>query len=219
MAFSGRRDFVSLVNFFRYLPGLLCNSPPIFKQVRLSADLPEAYTKGRCCGPHCQCSSRFSADHKAVVKHTFHPGCRRRECPWSLCKTTISVPVWVGYSYNFATPASHDKLLPRHQQANLPPAGVSKRGAFRHHMNSGSRCMMPSAIYSDCKHVLSGLASAFSFLRLLRKELDAMLGPVGVNNSMLRMQECMAKCWDWKHLLTSDPAAQHEASFMWPGLE
>lgn len=129
------------------------------------------------------------------------------------------MPVWVRYSYNFATPASHDKLLPRHQQANLPPAGVSKRGTFRHHMNSGSRCMMPSAIYSDCKHVLSGLASAFSFLLLLRKELDAMLGPVGVNNSMLRMQECMAKCWDWKHLLKSDPAAQHVASFMWLGLE
>lgn len=199
LAFACCEKFKPLRTLFSHLPRLTTRSPPIFRDVELSTDLPEAYTKGRVLGPHCQCPSR----HARAARHMSLQGHR------------VRVPPWVAKSFNVEHGVGADWKFPRYQEKSLPKPGTSKPGTFRHH--GPNRCLVPAALYTDLKRILLGLASARSFINLFKVEIAAMLGPVGMNDGMVHLQKAASICWDWELLLTAAPTKLQEEAFLFFG--
>lgn len=189
LAFSCSKAFKPLMTLFMYLPQLMMHSPPIFKQVKLSTDLPQAYTKGRVLGPHCQCASRHFGKKKSL----------------NVRGKQIRLPPWSATSFNANRDAGDSAYLcPRFQESKVPTPGTSKPGTFRH-AGACSRCFVPMALYTDFRHIMRGLSSAKAFVNSFKAEMSGMLGPVGVNDGMISLQQAMSRCWNWEQLIVRQP--------------
>ena len=185
------------MTLFMHLPHLVMHSPPIFQQVKLSTDLPQAYSKGRVLGPHCQCASRHFGRKKILKVHGME----------------VKLPPWSAKSFNCDRDAGDsDYLFPRFQESRVPTPGTSKPGTFRH-AGACSRCFVPVALYTDFKRIMRGLSSAKAFINSFKFEMSGMLGPVGMNGGMISLQQAMSTCWNWEHLIVRPPSPAEIEAF------
>lgn len=177
------------------------HAPPIFHDVKLSTDLPEAYARGRVLGPHCQCASRHFA--------------KNSDKKWKGGKKTVHLPPWSAKSFNAKRDAAEaGYYFPRFQDSKVPTPGTSKPGTFRHAIGpSSSRCFVPMALYTDFSRIMRGLSSARAFIKSFKSELVEMLGPVGVNDGMILLQEAMHTCWNWDELVGREPTRPEIEAF------
>ena len=213
-----RKLMTPLSLLMQRLPKLMCNTPPIFQDVKLT---PMDYAKARCLGPHCQCGCENGNAQRVRVQIHGSKNCKNKKkgkCGNPLCQRKLYVPHWAAKDI-----AETMEILPRHQplpkKMPQPGSAASKPGAFRHHLQDfanvscpahpwsrhgcrcpctwNSRCLLPSQFYVDFKKLHQGLATGFAYIRILKQEMQSILGPVGVNTGMNDLSVAMSQCWDW----------------------
>lgn len=232
------KKMVPLAFLMRYLPNLMCSTPPVFQEVKLTQ---MDYSKSRCLGPHCQCGLNFETKGTQKVEITIHAGqqgCKKKRCRSSLCQKRLCVPHWSAKRLQ-ANDVRTDLLenWPRYQAlpTRMPPPGSGKPNTFRHHLQTqpnsscsthpfarvggrcvcswSSRCLLPSQLYHDFQKMMQGLSSGYAFIRIFKEEMNLILGPVGVNTGMLDLSSAMALAWDWKRLVVTEPTAEQQGAF------
>ena len=77
-----------------------------------------------------------------------------------------------------------------------------------------SRCEVSSVVYEVHDAIDAGCVQAQRLLEKLRCDLAAVLGRVGVSESMNELVEAASVCWDWSYLVRSMPTAKHVQSFL-----
>lgn len=176
------------------------HSPPIFQDVKLSTDLPDAYSKGRVLGPHCQCASRHFA--------------KQADAKWKVFGKCVQLPPWSAKSFNAKRDAGEKSYyFPRFQVNKVPTPGTSRPGTFRHASGHSSRCFVPVALYTDFSRIMRGLSSARAFISSFKVELVGMLGPVGINDGMMSLQQAMFTCWNWDEFIAREPTQPEVEAF------
>ena len=231
MAMACRKLLKPLSFLMQHLPKLMCNTPPIFQDVKLT---PMDYAKARCLGPHCQCRSENWNAQRVQVQIHGSKKCKKGSCGNPLCKKKLKVPWWSAAELQSA----HTFELPRHRalkKVPTPGSMASKPGSFRHHLQDfanvscpahpwsrdgcrcpctwSSRCLLPSQFYEDFKKLNQGLATGFAYIRILKQEMQSVLGPVGVNTGMNDLSVAMSKCWDWAKLVRTEPTQEQQDAF------
>lgn len=229
-----RKLMTPLSLLMQRLPKLMCNTPPIFQDVKLT---PMDYAKARCLGPHCQCGCENGNAQRVRVQIHGSKNCKNKKkgkCGNPLCQRKLYVPHWAAKDI-----AETMEILPRHQplpkKMPQPGSAASKPGAFRHHLQDfanvscpahpwsrhgcrcpctwNSRCLLPSQFYVDFKKLHQGLATGFAYNRILKQEMQSILGPVGVNTGMNDLSVAMSQCWDWAKLAMAEPTQEQQDAF------
>ena len=205
LAWSCDAAVSSLATLMKYLPRLMLKSPPEFRNVGLQVDLPEAATRERVLGAHCQCGNKAKALASKVqgARASIKLGRRR-----------VKVPLWVAFSCN-AAEGSTD--VPRHQKMPQLRPGQAKAGMFRtggRGGQHGSRCQIPAAVFHNLGKILEGLRAGRSFADSLLQELGQVYSTVGVRTEMRCLLDSMAVCWNWAKLVSERPERAEVEAFL-----
>ena len=232
VAMSCQSKFTPMAFLMRYLPNLMCSTPPVFQDIKLTT---MDYSKGRVLGPHCQCASKFENKGAAIATVKIYA---KRKPKKKLQVLQVRVPHWANRKLTDVV-MSDGLILPRHQElpSRMPQPGTSfaKPGTFRHHLQSdpgascprhpfgrdgnrctcswSSRCQIPSQFYADFKSLMQGLASGYAYIRMFKKEMAMVLGPVGINSGMADMADAMRIAWNWSELAVHEPKDSHSNAF------
>ena len=131
--------------------------------------------------------------------------------PAGPCGCTREVPCSSFCVGLLATPARYTL---RARNLKTPPS-LDMKSRFRQawsHRNA-SVCQVSYSKYALHDDIDQGLAQASRLAVAMGSELHAILGKVGMNDSMSELLQNASKCWDWADLAFRRPVPEHVTAF------
>ena len=222
----------------RYIPALvhgvasmLQSSQPRFQGVELICVQEPWQSNYALVGPHCQCA--FLRPRKTRGTIAWRGGRLKIKVPLWVSESGHKWKPQPAIDANLgdmAATSSNDALV---ASVRPPPAGIRWKwvqkdhlrvpkgvppGArfrpdVRAHASDCSSCILPSTLPQLLLEIDSAMSAAMAFLRKLLHEERQMFGPEGMSASMAKLNQCIARCFDWGRLVRSSPTADDIVAF------
>ena len=214
LAFASSSSCRPLLTTFKYLPRLVCKSPPQIHGCALHTKM--------CLGPHCQCksvSAQLRERHELPENRCAEVQlpCKKGKGARRGKRKAYQVPLWVKWCTGEDLLVEKDDFTgycaPRYQVCAAGPA-LGIEGMFRFMDPELSRCQVPLKVYVQHDEVQKALCSGIGFLTGLLDHVTESLGVRGVNADVLDFFKTCSVAWDWSTLLFDRPEQKHADAFM-----